>query len=473
MRILLASANREKVPYPVLPVGLASVASALEEEGHEVSFLDLCFSRDPERDLAARIARAGPDLVGLGLRNLDNCDFSVPRSFVPEARGLVEACRRASKAPVVIGGAAVGVMPEELMSAVGADFAVAGDGEAASAALARALGSGGGFESVPGLLWRGPAGGIRRNPPRPAPLLDAHPFPRVYRWADVGAYLRYEGVYPLQSKRGCALQCTYCTYVNIEGRRYRFRSGESVADEVAEIHERAGVADFEFVDSTFNAPPSHAMEVCRAIARRRLPVRFIGNGMNPVATTPALLAEMKAAGFTSLVSTAESASDAVLANLRKGFTRTHLEGVARSTRAAGLPVLWIFLLGGPGETAATVKETLDFFGEAAGPGDVAFVAGGIRIYPDTPLAETAREEGFYRDRSELLEPRFYFSPSLDRGDLRRTLRARAKRDPRIVTSERTQAAWVPAGLRLLSFLGVRKPFWRFAPVLNRALRWAG
>lgn len=472
MRILLIGANREKVPYPVLPIGLAAVASALEAAGHEVRVLDLCFSRDPEGDAARAVTAAKPGLVGLGLRNLDNCDFEVPKDFVPEARRLVAACRTAGGAPVVIGGSAVGVMPEAVLQAVEADFAVAGDGERMTVALADTLERGGDPEGVPG-LWIRRAGGIRPGRPDPVPDLATLPLPRIHRWIDPKPYLRTEGVYPLQSKRGCALRCTYCTYVNLEGRSYRFRSGESVADEVEEIRDRTGIRDFEFVDSTFNAPPAHALEVCRALARRRLGVRLIGNGMNPVATTTGLLEAMRAAGFHALVATAESASDAVLANLRKGFTRAHLEQVARATRASGMPTLWIFLLGGPGEDRRTALETLDFFQDAAGPRDVAYLTSGVRIYPDTELEATALREGFIRDRRELIAPRFYFSRDLDPAWLKATLAARSRKDPRLMTSAAAQSRLIPAGLRLLSSLGVRKPFWRFAPAFNRARRLVG
>ncbi len=403
---------------------------------------------------------------------MDNCDFYVTKDFLPEARAVVSACRERTRAPIVVGGSAVGVMPAAVLETVGADWAIAGDGEVAIVRFVEALEAGADPSGIPGVCTPG-AEGVRVNAPSPVPVLDSSPLPRVFRWVDVNAYLRYEGVYPLQSKRGCALKCVYCTYVNIEGSRYRFRSGKSVVDEVEEIYRKTGTRDFEFVDSTFNAPPHHAMDICNELIERRLPVRFIGNGMNPVATTPKLLSAMRRAGFHSLVSTAESASDTVLGNLRKGFTRAHLEQVAKDVHEAGLPTLWIFLVGGPGETRETVRETLDFFHEHTGPRDVAFVTNGVRIYPNTALETIALEQGVIGSRDELVEPRFYFSPELDDVWLRDEMIASARRDPRLITAERSQSRLVPLGLRVLSTLGVRKPFWRFAPFLNRALRWVG
>ena len=471
MNILLVSQNQEKVPYPVLPLGLCYVAEALEAAGHSVRLLDLCFERDTAAAIARSLRGFRPGLIGVGIRNLDNCDYWRPKNFVPDARRIVEECRVASPGtPVVIGGSAVGVLPAGLLKATGADYAVAGDGERAAPALARALEQGGDPRSLAGVCTVDVGGTVRVNPQDRVPALAALAPPRVYRWVDVRPYLAFEGVYPLQSKRGCALQCIYCTYTAIEGRMYRMKPGEQVADEVQDVVERSGVRDFEFVDSTFNLPESHAMDICDALVRRGLPARFIGSGLNPVSVSDQLLGRMKEAGFRSLICTAESASDTVIQNLAKGFTRKNLERIARLTRREGLRTLWIFLVGGPGETAETVDETLDFFHRFAAPGDVGFVSNGIRIYPRTPLARIAVSEGLIRSEEELIEPRFYFSKGLDRDRLRETMADFARRDPRLVTSESSQSPLVPYGLRLLSMMGVRKPFWRFAPVLNRVLR---
>jgi radical SAM superfamily enzyme YgiQ (UPF0313 family) len=469
MRILLVSVNRERIPYPVLPIGVCAVASALKEAGHEVRVEDLCFGRSPLTRVRRAIRDHGPDLVGIALRNMDNCDATLPRDLLPEAREIVSACRGATSVPILIGGAAVGVMPEEILLEMGADLAVVGDGEITTVKLVAALAAGDDPAGIPGVcVRRGDEACL--TPPRLESTGIPPVWPRIHEWIDIRPYVRHEGAYPIQTKRGCALFCVYCTYVNIEGRRYRNRTGEDVASEIEEIYRRTGVHEFEFVDSTFNAPPHHALEVCRALKDRNLPVRFIGNGLNPVATTPELLEAMVEAGCHALVSTPESASDPVLLGLRKGFDRHHLEKVARATRETGLPSLWIFLLGGPGETLATVRETLDFIHTETGPRDVSFVASGLRIYPGTPLETIARDQGFITSRSELLRPCFYFSPGLERTEMRTVLHQAARRDPRIVTSEVSQGPLVPFGLRVLSALRFRRPLWRFSPLLNRALR---
>ena len=82
-RVLLVSTNRERQPYPVVPNGLACVASALDAAGHEVRFLDLCFEKNPVRS-AEKVARTfKPSIIGLSIRNIDNSDAIALRHYTP------------------------------------------------------------------------------------------------------------------------------------------------------------------------------------------------------------------------------------------------------------------------------------------------------------------------------------------------------------------------------------------------------
>src|SRR5215218_8628481 len=142
-RVLLVSTNRERQPYPVVPNGLACVASALEMAGHEVRFLDLCFEKNPVAAVRRAATDFSPDIAGVSVRNIDNSDAIALRHYVPEAKAIFTALRDAAPtARIIAGGAAFGVAPEALFSDLGVDYAVAGDGERASVALVDALARG-------------------------------------------------------------------------------------------------------------------------------------------------------------------------------------------------------------------------------------------------------------------------------------------------------------------------------------------
>jgi hypothetical protein len=133
MKVLLVSTNRLSVPFPVYPLGLDHVAGVLEDR-HEVVVLDLLADERPDA-LEATLRTTSPDVVGLSLRNIDNTDDTAPVSFVANARGAVETVRRSSSARVVLGGSGFGIFPKELLTTLGADAGIVGEGERLSALL--------------------------------------------------------------------------------------------------------------------------------------------------------------------------------------------------------------------------------------------------------------------------------------------------------------------------------------------------
>src|SRR3954463_8534483 len=187
-RVLLVSTNRERQPYPVVPNGLACVASALDAAGHDVRFLDLCFERDPLAAARSAALTFHPDVIGVSIRNIDNSDAIALRHYTPEARNVLSALLAAAPdAKVIAGGAAFGVAPEALFRDLGVDYAVAGDGERASVALVNALSSGESIEALPGLV-RDRGGTVAFTPPGEDADLDSLPQPALHRWIDLARY---------------------------------------------------------------------------------------------------------------------------------------------------------------------------------------------------------------------------------------------------------------------------------------------
>jgi len=472
-RVLLVSTNRERQPYPVVPNGLAAVASALDEAGHEVRLLDLCFEKHPATAAASATVSFKPEIIGVSVRNIDNSDAIALRHYTPEAREVLAALRRAAPAAKVIaGGAAFGVAPEALFRDLGVDYAVAGDGERASVALVNALSDGVAVGSLPGVV-RDRAGTVVFTPPGEDADLDSLPSPALHRWIDLARYQRHGATIPIQTKRGCVYKCVYCTYRNVEGWGYRTRDPARVADEIAELKREAGVTHFDFVDSTFNSPPGHAIGVCEAIIGRNMNVHLDTTNFTPAAAPAELLAAMKRAGFRSLGITAESASDAVLERLEKGFSAAKVREVAARVEKTGIRTLWIFLVGGPGETPATMEETLAFAKWRLERGDAVYLTVGLRIYPGTTLHRIAIAEGIVAEGDSLLDPRFYFSGALQFDVAVARLRRFAADHPRFMFSADSRSAVLPYLTRAASLLRLPRPHWRYMGVFQRVARAVG
>lgn len=466
MRVLLVSTNREKLPQPVIPIGVCYVASALEREGVATQVADLCFALDPLNTLAEAIRSFGPDCVGLSIRNIDNSDYQSPRFYLPEVRSLVRAIKRLTAAPIVIGGSAVSIDPWQALDYLGCNLAVAGEGEGAAASIVEAL-SRGTLPQSEDAFCRADGKLVVRADAENADTLALAP-PRVHRWLDLSSYRRYQVPLPVQSKRGCVFNCTYCTYRHIEGSGYRLRPPDQVVDEVLEMVRATDCRLIEFVDSTFNHPVDHAMAICEAIIDSGCQVQLQAS-INLAACTRELLAMMKRAGFSNLVCTPDSASDVMLDNLGKGFDSHLLAEAVEAVHAVGLPALWCFLFGGPGETETTVRETLDFVENRLDKRDVVFLAAGIRVYAGTPLVETAMREGLIDPADDLLRPAFYFSPSLSPRRFASLIQNHLARRPSYVLSSDLGLGFLLPMQRIASLLRLRAPLWTYAPLINRLM----
>lgn len=478
MRILCVNPNREQMPWPVVPVGLALTATALERAGHDVDMLDLTFSRDPARDVTRALRRGPPpDMVALTVRNLDNCNFERPVFFLPEIRREVVARVRehAPAATLVVGGAAVNVCPGEILDYLAADYALVGEGEEALPALCAALEAGADPRALPGVLPRRrgrdlPLAGPRSaEPPAGRAVvaeLERGAWSSAYRWVDLDRYSVLGTPYSIQTKRGCALECSYCVYNAIEGRRYRLRDPADVVDEIEDAMHH-GVRHVEFVDSTFNLPLSHARALCTELERRKLPIQLSTMGLNPAGVTEELVLAMKRAGFTTLMCTPESASETTLASLQKGFGKQAIVRTAKALREAEIPTWWFFLIGAPGETMDTVRETFAFCEEHIPPSHLVLFTTGIRVYAGTPLERHCRETGWFSREESLFEPSWYLSPELDITELYDALVSAALLHPNWMTNAETVISPTLATLMKRGFkmAGMGGPFWQHLPRL--------
>ena len=167
--------------------------------------------------------------------------------------------------------------------------------------------------------------------------------------------------------------------------------------------------------------------------------------------------------------TPESGSPGMLERLRKGFTVDDVARTAAAAREAGLPMLWSFLFGGPGECEETVRETLAFMERGLGLQDRILCTLGLRIYPGTELERIAREEGALEPGADLAEPTFYFSPQIAPERVLALLDG-SRRRAQMLHLEALQRPFISWWLRVQAALGLPGPPWRHVPLYNRVAR---
>ncbi len=327
-----------------------------------------------------------------------------PRFLLDQVAGVVSACRAASSAPLVLGGAGYSIFPAAALAYLGADFGICGEGEDAFPDLLARLARGRDPSDLPGVRAPGRTGRRTRASVR---HLDALPAPEADLWpgedpADPEAWI------PIQSRRGCPLDCSYCSTASIEGRVIRARTPRRVAEEMTRLAQ-CGVRRFYFVDNTFNLPPAYALDLCRCIAEQRLDVvwRCI---LYPHQVPAELVRAMGEAGCAEVSLGFESGSPRMLRAMNKRFRPAEVREISDRFADHGIRRMGFLLLGGPGETQESIEESLAF---AASLGlDGLKVTAGIRIYPRTALARTAVREGMVSAEDDLLFPRFYLTAGL-------------------------------------------------------------
>jgi radical SAM superfamily enzyme YgiQ (UPF0313 family) len=413
---MLTLINSNRMRPPIAPIGLDYLAASAAAAGIRTEVLDLCLVDDPQKRMADYFASRCPTLVGLTLRNIDDCFWPNAQWFVPDFKKTVDTLRRLTNAPIVLGGVGYAIFAERILRHTGADFGIRGDGEQALIQLCRNLQSNQDYRTIPGLLWHD-GDAIRANPPAWPKTLT---LPTSRDALDNPTYFRLGGQAGLETKRGCNRTCIYCAEHLAKGKALRQRKPVEVVDE-AESLLKQGIDVLHLCDSEFNIPRAHALAVCAEFTRRKLADRLRWYAY--LATTPfddALAAAMKAAGCAGINFTGDSGSPAMLRTYRQPHTPDDLARTVAACKNHGIAAMIDLMIGGPGETPETVAQTIAFV-KRIDP-DCAGTALGIRIYPHTEIARIAASEGpletnpnirhRYDGPVDLFQPTFYIAAAL-------------------------------------------------------------
>jgi len=405
MRVLLFSANTERINILPLPLGLNCVAVATKYAGHDVELVDLMIEENTRSVVKEAIERFHPDIIGISVRNIDDQDMENPRFLLDQVKGVVTHCRSFSDAPITVGGAGYSIFPQGALAYLEADMGIQGEGEAAFPTLLDRIEQGADLSGTPGLYL--PSCGLqgRREFTKD---LDRLPLPDPHLWYR-SAPEEQELWVPFQTRRGCPMNCSYCSTATIEGHALRKRS-PGVAVEGIARHVKAGFRCFYFVDNIFNIPSSYARELCQRLIGEELPVswRCI---LYPARVDEELIKDMARAGCKEVSLGFESGCERILRSMNKKHNLNDVRQASEMLADHGIRRMGFLLLGGPGETKESVEESIAFADLL--DLDALKITVGIRIYPDTALAKIAVAEGMIQPSDDLLFPKFYMVRGLE------------------------------------------------------------
>ncbi len=476
-KVLLINSNRFKHPWPVIPFGLCYIATALETNGNNVCFLDLCFSTDCEHDIRKAVRNFIPEVIGISIRNIDDTGgYNIHFLLEDVKNDVIDYCKKEFKGPIVIGGPSVGISGREMLDYFDLEYAIRGDGEAVMPEFVKRIENRQPLEGLRGLIIRRENTIIQDNEPFRVQDLDSLPFPKPVRYLDLQKYRRFGSPVHIQTKRGCAFRCSYCTYNKIEGKKYRLRNPLLIADEIENLVKETGINHIEFTDSIFNMPLPHAKEVLRKLIRKKLDLRLHTMGLSPAAIDEELLDLMKSAGFNEVDIGAESASDEVLKSLAKDFKRKDVINAANLLKSKKIPVTWFIMLGAIAETRETVFETLNTIGEIASKWDLVFVATGVRVYNGAPIADALMEYNKHCTIDNFLHPVKLEPEKISLKDIHAIAKRFSFRFPNFYFYEKEHIipGWLLiTGNFLLKISHSRQPVWRLLILLRRIGRFLG
>ncbi|MGA2174275.1 MAG: lipid biosynthesis B12-binding/radical SAM protein [Verrucomicrobiota bacterium] len=454
--VLLISNNRCTTPDPVFPLGLAYLNSALRRAGHRTLWAD---SLAGGESLEAVLARYQPDVVGISVRNIDDVIIRKRETFFDNLSWLGQTLRRKIKCPVVVGGSGFSIFPRQLLEMSGADYGIYGEGEAGFVSLLAALNNGHSFSGVPGLVYR-ENGNVVLNPRAGSP--GGPTLEEADRPASIAEYyLRASGMLNLQTQRGCACHCCYCTYPVIEGKHHRHHCAEAVAGEFEQL-QRLGARYAFIVDSVFNSSKQHVTEICEAVLRRNAKLAW-GCFLRPQGLTPELMKLMKRAGLAHIEFGSDSFCNEVLAAYQKGFIFDDILHSSELANRENIDFCHFLISGGPGETMETLR--LGFEASLRIKNAVIMAVVGMRIYPGTPLSQQALAEGCIGRDSDLLRPTYYLAPGLSVDGVFARLTEFARLAPNWIVGDPA-----PAYTSLIERLrkkGAVGPLWSYFSTLQR------
>jgi radical SAM superfamily enzyme YgiQ (UPF0313 family) len=407
----------------VFPIGLAFIATATQKAGHEVKFINLMDEHDRLTLLGSAIKDFNPDIIGISVRNVDNQAIDKPKFLLDAVKHIVQDCRKQSDAPVVLGGGGYTLYPQSILEYLDADMGIQGQGENAFVDLLDQIKTNAEALDVSGLYLR--RTGLIKKPAITKNLDECTiPSPSDHPWIPSSA-LEDKGAWiPFQTRRGCPMNCSYCPNTVIEGRIARKQKIDHVMEALGK-YVRAGYSRFIFVDNTFNFPQSYAEELCSRIITQGLKIKWFST-IYPIEIDENLIEKMALAGCIGVSIGFESGSDKILKNMNKKFSIENVRRTSALAKKHGISRMGFLLLGGPGETKDTVNKSLDFADELNLESMI--ITRGIRIYPNTPLAETSVKENVIRSDDDLLFPKFYMEKGLGEW-LKEAVEHRAKEHP--------------------------------------------
>lgn len=368
------------------PIGLAYVAAALENDGHEVMIIDMPAEAKDVDEVKEDIERCRPDVVGVYCATYR----------VNHANEVINTAKEVDASiKTLMGGPHASLLAEDCMKNENLDVVVCGEGEVTMPELIRAWESDGNLAKVKGIVFRVSRNqGIVRNPPRELADVDSLPYPARHL-LPMDKY-RLFGTFKLGtmiSSRGCTFGCHYCSVAAIYGRRWRPRSAERIVDEMEHLQKNYDIDVLTFMDDNFDLDKKRVMMLCDEIRERDLDILW-GYQSASVIKDEEMLKKLRNVGCRILTYSIETSSRKSIDVMKKKINMQQVRDVFQISKELGMIRIANIILGLPGETKKDVEESIEL-ARALDPEYALFFL--PTPYPGTKFYETAEKMGMIKE----------------------------------------------------------------------------
>ncbi len=381
MRILLINPYYPISETPSPPLGLSYLAGALEQNDIEVRILDLVVYPYSKQALQTLLDEFQPQIVGA---------TSVTMNFYDAQKAIRDVKAICPEIVTVMGGPHVTFCAHDTLSSFPElDIVVLGEGENTIVSIAKEALNNKKWSSIPGIVYRD-GSEIKSTGGRPGPI-HGHALPMPARHLiPLGRYRALGMPITMTTSRGCPFHCIFCVGRKLLGPKVRMRRPEDVLNELEQIS-MLNFPQINIADDLFTGNKTHCLSVCNGIIKRKLKLPWTAFARVDTVTHE-ILEKMKQAGCHTVSFGVESGNKNILKTIKKGITPQQVISAVKACNEVGINPHASFILGLPGETPETLRETIEFSKKLKDMG-VAFGFHLLAPFPGTEVRERADELG--------------------------------------------------------------------------------
>ncbi len=290
------------------------------------------------------------------INDFDVIAVSCLTSSAPRSYEIIKYAHELGKI-VIAGGPHVTFEPEEALLS-GADYVLKGEAEESLPALLEALNAKSSLDAISGLSYMKDDTFVHNKTEDFTLSLDDIPDPDFSLLDNDWQKGWMMKIIPVMTSRGCPFDCTFCTVTQMFGKKYRFMSPDRIIELIKKYNDSKHL--LFFYDDNFTANKKHSKELLNKMIAMNVQFKWIAQVRTDIAEDAELLALMKKAGCIKVFIGFETVNPNALKNIKKGQTIQKMIDSIKKIHKAGISVHGMFILGIPGDTIATMKNTVRF-----------------------------------------------------------------------------------------------------------------